>query len=748
MSLSRLTQMFEFVMMPKRFVPRAHTALYILLIVVLVAGGIGAYTLYARADDPPLLVAGSSFGLSGPLRRYWEDTNGAATLGPPRSAALWRDGATTQFFDNALLTTNRWGSVERAALPSNWATHQPAALTTLDAAAQRAEIDVATALAVPLEPLTVTVRIANYNGPAELQIFDAQARPMSTSALTITNGVATLTVLPGGALGTQQALVLVEGRIAGVRSAAFTLDAQTTLRTNQQRFNQLFYLTRSFLSQSTLTYDLDGRSVHGYRSPDSNLLWLRDHTYQSAMARLFDPDVISLIDAFRRAQQPDGSFPDYLARPQLHLPAQRMTVEADVEYLFVQAVYTAWQATGDDSWLRENLPAMRKALRYTMSDPQRWDAERGLVKRPYTIDTWDFEYGPSTTSPQDGQPAPRHWIDNQTRWSIFHGDNTGLAYALTLLADAEERVGDGTTAARAWRADAKAIMQRLNAMSWNGHFFTHQVPLQPFSIPGVDTAAQLSLSNALALNRGNALDDAQAREIIGEYYKRYEQRGTNFAEWYSIDPPFPAGSYGLAGRKGELPGEYVNGGVMPLVGGELARGAFRYDVDSYGFDILARYTNLVSPTQSTYLWYYPVGNPGISGPDTLAHDGWGASAMLGALVEGAGGVADDGARFATATLSPRWSAAADVNDVTLCTRYAASDGYIAYHWQRSAQGITLHVTGSGESWKLRVLLPNKHKPQTVLLNGAAIPIEIEKSPGTRSVVITGGPGVAVVNIDW
>src|SRR5262245_62662616 len=103
---------------------------------------------------------------------------------------------------------------------------------------------------------------------------------------------------------------------------------------------------------------------------------------------------------------------------------------------------------------------MRRAIAYTMSDPQRWDPERRLVKRPFTIDTWDFQYGPTTTDPTTGKAAARHWIDDRTVWGIFHGDNTGLAASLRLLAQIEERVGDKAATARD-RAEAQGIMARL-----------------------------------------------------------------------------------------------------------------------------------------------------------------------------------------------------------------------------------------------------------------------------------------------
>src|SRR5207237_10578364 len=177
-----------------------------------------------------------------------------------------------------------------------------------------------------------------------------------------------------------------------------------------------------------------------------------------------------------------------------------------------------------------------------------------------------------------------------------------------------------------------------------------------------------------------------------EYDRGFLARGTSVADGYSIGPPFPAGSFGMAAGKGEQPGEYVNGGLLPLVGGELSRGAFRVGAERYGFDILSRYRFLIGDTDASYLWYYPAGNPGKSGPETLRSDGWGATAMLAALIEGAAGIEDQSARYQDVRLSPRWSAAADVSAARVVARYAASDGYVAYRWQRMAGGLTLDFT--------------------------------------------------------
>jgi hypothetical protein len=504
---------------------------------------------------------------------------------------------------------------------------------------------------------------------------------------------------------------------------------------------------REFLARDVVAYELDGVPVRGYRSPDNPLLWLRDHVYQGRGFRYFEQDVTSLLDAFRAAQRPDGSFPDVLDYPAKFVTAFRKETESDLEFLFVQGVYEAWQLTGDDAWLRSNLDAMRRAMRFITSDPVRWDAQRGLVRRPYTIDMWDFAYGPTTLSP-DGKPAPRHWIEPDTIWGTFHGDNTGTVHAMELLARAEERVGDPALAVT-WRAQGAEIMRRLNDLSWNGRFFTHFVPEDPdFRPAGVDPAAQLSLSNAYALNRG-VLDDRQGQRIVEEYFKRRDF-GRAFAEWYSIDPPFPAGSYGMAGGKGENPGEYTNGGIMPLVGGELARGAFRYGMEPYGFDILRRYAALTELTGASYLWYYPDGRPGIQGPNTIPTDGWGAGAMLGALMEGAAGFNDRSSRYRDLLLAPRWAADPSFTRVRAVARYPASDAYVAYLWQREERAITLSFTGSAEQSYVRVLVPQEVAalPLTVTLDGAPVALQIDLAGESPYVAVPVAGGDGTIRISW
>ncbi len=604
----------------------------------------------------------------------------------------------------------------------------------------------------PLNPALIYVNVQDYTGPAQLLIFDADGRAAGVFDLQLDAGYGAVQVQPRGSLGPHWGALFVNGTQI-YAATIYTLDASTTVQTGVPAFDTLYPKVQAFMVHDRLSYRLDGSEVVGYRSPDSPLLWLRDHYYQNRAFRYFETDLKSLPEAFARAQAEDGSFPDFLARPEWQIPAFRTPVEADVEYLYVQLIYETWQTTGDRDWMLKMLPSAQRAIDYTLTSPIRWEPHLGLVKRPFTIDTWDFEYGPTTTDPDTGRPAPRHWIDDQTKWGIFHGDNTGLAEALRSLAVMEQQAGLWETAYEHNHL-ADQIMQRLNHLSWNGTFYTHHVKLIPYDVPGVDEAKQLSLSNALALNRG-VLNDEQGQAIVGEYLRRLQAPGRiAFAEWWSIDPPFPAGSFGLDGRLGERPGEYVNGGVMPLVGGELARGAFRYGYEAYGFDILDRYAALIRRSNATYLWYYPTG--GIAPVNEyLATDGWGSSAMLGALIEGAAGIEDHDPLLDSPTISPRWPASPrdSVHDAYVVARYAASNAYAAYRWsyqpapkKGGIESISIEATGSGSASTLRILLPTTTRSlvKQVILNGQSIPIQIETIGLSRYVIVpTSGPIVQV-----
>lgn len=596
---------------------------------------------------------------------------------------------------------------------------------------------VALGLVQPLMPVVMRVALpGGLNGDVHLVISDGAGRVVSASTLGLINGVGETTVVPRGRGGLHRADVwsAATGELLVRVDGVYTLAPRTTVRTGIERYDQFFPKAETLMGGAWLEIPFGEGTVRGYRSPDSPMIWLRDHVYQMRGARYFDGELTSTIDAFAQLQATNGSFPDYLPRAPWTTTPYRTPVESDVEFLFIQGVYQAWQAGAGDDFARRHMDGMRRAATYSLQDPWRWDGSRGLIRRPFTIDTWDFELLPGG--------GPHHEISPATRWGIFHGDNTGMAQSLRMLATLEERVGDPALAG-VWRTIANGIMTRLNALSWNGNFYTHFVFDQPQTIAGVDINQQLSLSNAYALNRG-VLTATQKEAIIQSYISR--RRPDAFAEWYSIDPPFPAGTFGLGSRSGERPGEYVNGGLMPMVGGELAAGAFQIGRPSYGFAQLDYFWLGMLSKGESYLWYSPDGGAGIGTPETISTDGWGTSSMVMAFIEGAVGVVDQQDNLRVVTVAPQWSHVG-LRDAYASVRYAMTNNYVAYRWHQDRCWSSIEVTGA-ESYQIKLPIPQDVAGCSGEVTASHHLVEVLDTPEGRVAVVQLNSSEGTVVVSW
>jgi hypothetical protein len=327
--------------------------------------------------------------------------------------------------------------------------------------------------------------------------------------------------------------------------------------------------------------------------------WLRDHVHTLKGMKYFTGRLRDGIDLYRDSQRADGMIWDNVnaldgknywdvrfrdgdftrviddGLGEFH----RIPVEADVEYLFVEGLYYTWKATGDDAWMAESLDAARRALEYCVSSPYRWSEKFGLIKRGYTIDTWDFQNEEDSVVSGD----PMRIDPDRTRFGVMFGDNTGYIAACRTLAEMLDHAGRHGEA-EIYRQRADQMQTRLDQVSWNGRFFTHHVPEQAGLIRdlGVDESTQLSLSNAYSLNRGISAE--QAANIVRAYQQVRDQLPAGSpGEWYTIYPPFERGYGGHNARW-----QYMNAGVTPIVAGELARGAFEHGFEAYGVDILRR----------------------------------------------------------------------------------------------------------------------------------------------------------------
>ncbi len=472
-----------------------------------------------------------------------------------------------------------------------------------------------------------------------------------------------------------------------------------------------------FLRADTIDLLIDGRPVHGYRSPDSPALWIRDHSDMLRGARYIDPDVKSAVDGFAQSQHVSGRIYDFVTTKPVPGTREnweswvRVPVEADVEFRWIKGAFLAWQATGDTDWVQNLLPALDRALTYTCTHPLRWDEKHGLVKRPYTIDTWDFDYTAGR------YPWLNFQITDETFWGLFHGDNSGTYEAARCLTTLYQAVGHDERAQH-WKAFADGLRQRANTLLFNGRFYTHFYKLTPVTVPGVNEAEQLSFSNPMAVNRGLATHKI-AVEVLNEYRRR--RKPESFAEWYGIDPPFPDGIFG---DEKLVAGAYINGGIFPLCGGELARAALFNGFETYGVKTLHQYRKMIAETGATYLWYFPDGQhssvENSTSPEAMPTDGWGASAMLYGWAEGLCGIEDLGHSYQTVRCSPRWIAAGETEaDIEL--GYAASGASFGYAFRHDTgkQRIQIELKGQADV-DLNLLLPPGCRAEKVLWDGRSV----------------------------
>jgi hypothetical protein len=228
--------------------------------------------------------------------------------------------------------------------------------------------------------------------------------------------------------------------------------------------------------------------------------------------------------------------------------------------------------------MKSRLDNAIKAVEYATTDPYRWSSKYQLLKRGYTIDIWDFQTREDAAIA--GNDTMRIYLD-KTRFGIMFGDNVRMAASCGYLAEMLSYAGRSNEAEKI-RKIGEGIRERIDDLSWNGEFYTHHIPEDP-SVKrdlGVDEKSQVVLSNAYALGAG--IDHSKASAIIKTYQRiREEKPESSLAEWYTCYPPFEKGFHIQKWN-------YMNGGITPIVAGELARGAFVHGFEDYGVDILRR----------------------------------------------------------------------------------------------------------------------------------------------------------------
>lgn len=445
--------------------------------------------------------------------------------------------------------------------------------------------------------------------------------------------------------------------------------------------------------------------------------WIRDHVHVMKAMRHWEHDLDSFLNFIIDTQREDGQFYELIKQlddlhwqwvnedcrvlyPEDNLSLVRLELEADIEYLVVEGAMYLYHITGDDEWLKKVLPRLEKGIYYITSDPKRWDEEHGLVKRPFTIDTWDFMCDEATHFDRR--------INEDSPMSIMHGDNSGVYQAMLQLAWFNRRLHN-EQAAKEWENRAETLRQNMFRHLWNGNFFIHQLHLNH---EGEDNRERerLSLSNPYDINRG-VTDLAQSRLIIEEYLRRRENCRC-FAEWFSIDPPYPWFC-------GYDEGQYVNGAVSPFTAGELAKAAFNNGYEAYGWEIVCRFMDLAERDGTVYFLYCPDSSPQPEGGPSA----WGAAALISAVDEGLAGVVDQGVRYDEMSFSPRWPVT-PYTELRYLTGYEVTKTLVDVRYILTEKGLRYDVYSPAKKITAHLLLPVGQTAATLLVDGETTPFTV------------------------
>lgn len=399
--------------------------------------------------------------------------------------------------------------------------------------------------------------------------------------------------------------------------ASFTVEVKTDI-SDGGRFTELFrHLFNGMLVYSPSGYEevlWKGKTYRYFVN------WVLDNNNTMQGMQYFSPYSRDLVDLLRENQQKDGmiwSFvqPDkddfyyyetaytYLGYFNRNNGAWfvRQPAENHVEYNYIGMIWQHWKASGDNIWMKSNLECAKKALDYCVTDTLKWSKRFKLLKRPYCIDSWDFQVDDEYTPPAPLSPT-MVVVPGKTKFGIFFGDNTGYFEACNRLAEMLEYAGRKDEAA-IYKQRGKEIMERLIALSWNGKYFTHFIEEDPNVRRklGVDEKSQIAQGNMYSLNRG--LPHEMNKAIIETYLDLKDRvpEGSP-GEWYAIYPPFEKG-FGQHDAKWQ----YMNGGVAGHAIGEMARGAYENGYEEYASDVMVRMHDLIKKAGNR-LWFAYTGS--------------------------------------------------------------------------------------------------------------------------------------------
>lgn len=568
----------------------------------------------------------------------------------------------------------------------------------------------------PLDTVTVTVT-GRGKGDKQgiIRVCDPERQAYFEARVKLENNRGSIRFLAGGRLGLHYVFLFWPNEKKHSRYVNFFLDCETRIASGDRDFDELYPFSRDAMRLGRREYATPAGRFVGYISADTwhfDGIWLRDWIYGLPASRYWETEMTCGLDRFLEQQSKKGMIPDGIER---NGHTWRVGLESDVEYIMVLGVWQAWQATGNDSWMAAHLPRLERALNYIRSDPKHWNAAHGLIQRQHSCDTWDFDINGASDS-------------GTRRHVIATCDQAGYILAFRIMSQMYrhlEKTGD----ADRWAKEAESYRDRAVRLLWDGTKFLHHVHIDPIDHGDFDEAGQLAMGNTWAMTRGLASAE-QARAIIAEYRRRQAATGDAYP-WWSLQPGYPD-RLGYFSQPYCQEGGYANGGLLPWVGGELCRAAFRFGREAYAVELLRSYAEHLRRTGGAQVWYWPDGTPGFRTTNEVPYTGWGMAEWVSALIEGLAGIHDENGQFRGASISPRW-AATPGQKVFVSARYAASAAYVAYRMEIDTALRRIHLwhTGSDQRAQFRVLLPEGWAPRSLHLDADEHAFKIAREDASR-----------------
>ncbi len=590
----------------------------------------------------------------------------------------------------------------------------------------------------PLEEVKITFAWKGLRGQdVSFEIMDGDHRLYFKKSVKSEKGKAEITVKPGGIPGVHfiTAVTTLPDRTRYERFGSFRVEAATEMVSGKKEIDELFRYLSEGIRQAIDIVRVNGRKITFHKCADNSWENLAYPALGIVAMRYFIRDVKTMFEAIYGLQWPNGRLPDHVYGDGQSFRRYRCEM-SDIETSTVSTVYKGWQAHGDDEWVRRLLPKMEKGVRYATGDPLMFDRKYGLIKRTHTCDEWDVTIKVETEPVEPSPGADREIEERKPPFVLMQGDTSVTYEACGLFAKLYTALGDNTRA-KYWLKQQEHYYRTGNKLFWDGVKYQHHIHLDFVDHKDFNEKEQLAMSNPWAITRGFA-DHEKAVSIVNEYMRRLKTTGDRFP-WWSLQPGYPdkLHYFPTSGNWSKKQGEYCNGGLFPLVGGELCRAALQHGMENLGVRLLMDFHTAVKRDNgAVFTWYDLQGNASINAPHHQTnYDQWGISPWMQALVEDLAGIRSDGKLFEDVICSPRWSAAG-VKNASATAHFPASDTYFAYTYRQDSTRIEMVFTGTGRKASFRIMLPEKTRCSAVAVEDKNMKFREEKIEDSRYIIFS------------